>query len=441
VQRNGIIVFQKEKADLAAVVKNSAGQYELRESRKVVLQSGLNSLKVVVQNDGGEQVSRVVVLTSQAGPVRVYVTQLDAGKELKLSDLVQGRLRFEEAPQAKLVVQGRVKWDSGSDEPMARVTQVRIYVNGCQQLPAVLEPPVGAARERTFKAEVQLTRAKDNFLTVKLPDLAEDRGSRNHCLVDCAHPEAAAGPRRQAHLLILDTSREGEKSIVGRVLQSLQATEAGENRFSKEGFADGGRIYGPLVGAEVAPERVYKQLVSIKRNLKLRAAAGASHDVVFVYFHGGEALDAQGHFLRTADAERDPELRWSGLPCEDLRRYCADNLGAQLVLLDVTREARPGGGPPQDKVLQWPDDPSVAVFRYSWNGPAQAEPPNARLVHDLAGAMSRARELRDVVRFFKEKFKANEEKLQPWPSQQFKEQLTYSELVPPGLEDIVLGGR
>ena len=439
LQRNGVIVFQKEKADLAAVMKNAAGEYELSGSQKVALQPGPNSLKVTAQNDGGEQESRAVVLTSQAGPAKIHVTHLDAGGEVPAVSFDGGRVIFPTVPQAKVVVKGYVTWGPASDAQIGRVSQVRIYVNGSQQLPATLEKQVGDRRERTFKAEVQLTRAKENYLTVKLPDLAEDRGSRNHCLVDCAQPELAAAPRRQAHLLIVDTGNESEKAVVERVLQSLHGAQAGENRFSKDGFADGGRIYGPLVGAEVAPERVYKQLVSIKRNLKLRAAAGASHDVVFVYFRGSEALDVQGHFLRTADPERDPELRWSGLPCENLTRYCADNLGSQLVLLDVTREAR-GGGQAQDKVLQWPDDPSVAVFRYAWNGAPQAEPQAARLVNDLTAAMSQARELRDVVRFLRGKFSENRE-LKPVPSLQFKEQLTLSEQVPPGLEDIVLSGR
>jgi hypothetical protein len=437
IHRNGEAVYRKEKVDLEAITK-TGDQYELRESRKVALQSGVNSLKIVAQNDGGEQESAIVALTYQTGPATVLITHLDA--DTAPLGFADDKLLFPKVPQAKTVIHGIVQWEPSGDAQMAKVSQVRVYVNGCQQPPAVLEKASPSKRERAFKTEVRLTRAEGNLVAVKLPDLAENRGSRNHCLLDCAKPDLAAEPRRQAHLLVVDTGKDGDKVVVQRVLDSLKATPAGENRFAKEGFADGGRIYGPLVGTDVAPDRVYVQLLSIKRNLKLRAAAGATNDVVFIYFRGGEALDAQGHFLRTADSERDPELRWSGLPCDYLTRYCAENLGAQLVMLDVTREVRTSGGATaQDKVLQWPDDPSVAVFRYAWSGKPQDQTPDARLLSDWTHAMGHGKKLSEVASFIEKKFNKTDRK--PWLSKDYGARLAYSEQVPPGLEDAHLGGK
>jgi hypothetical protein len=119
--------------------------------------------------------------------------------------------------------------------------------------------------------------------------------------------------------------------------------------------------------------------------------------VVFLYFRGGETVDASGHFLRTSDGDRDPELRWSGIPCDYLTRFFADNLGAQVVLLDVDRTASPNGaGDARDQVARWSEDANLAVFRYAWRGPKLGAGP--RLLDDWSDAVKGgARTLRQVA--------------------------------------------
>jgi WD40 repeat protein len=434
--RDGKAVYRH--ADPGEATKTADGQFALRVKQPVPLLPGPNLLKVVVRNEDGELESPAAVLTYHTGPASIRINQIEvAGTKLEQISYTNGKLLFPAAGQAKITLRGLVQWEPASDPLLAKVAHVRVCVNGCQQPPVMLEPATPGRRERAFKAEVRLTQPSGNHIVVKLPDLAEAADSRNQCLIDCKQPEAAAEVRRQAHLLIVDTGKEVGPAVVERVLKSLAATPAGENRFSKAGFADGGRIYGPLVGADVAPERIYVQLLSIKRNLKLRAAAGAANDIVFLYFRGGELLDGQDHFLRTSDSERDPELRWSGLPCEYLTRYCADNLGAQVLLLDVTREVKDGDGCLCDKVLQWPDDPNVAVVRYAWTGQPQSQTPDARLLTDWAAALPQAHKLGEVVKVLGEKFERQARA--PWPSKSFKNQLTFSEQMSSSVADLLLG--
>src|SRR5262249_18369461 len=145
----------------------------------------------------------------------------------------------------------------------------------------------------------------------------------------------------------------------------------------------------------------------------------------------GETIDAQGHFFRTTDAARDPELRWSGIPCDYLKRFFAENLGAQLVMLDVVREASKAGLG-ADQVPLWPEDPYVAVIRYAWTGAPQAQTEEARLAADWGQASEHARKLGDVVHSLRGKFT---DVAGQWRSLKFAERLTYFAQVPANLAD------
>ncbi|MBY0527305.1 MAG: hypothetical protein K2R98_28170 [Gemmataceae bacterium] len=436
VERNGMKVA--EAAGLADLKKNSDGIFELKQTRKVALEPGPNSLKIIAHNAGGEAVSQAVVLTYQFEPVRVVIDHIQAeGKDVAPALVVgDGKLVFPSVAQDRVWLHGHVEWGPSGDAPMAKVAQVRVSLNGCQQLPVALEPRVGDGRMRKFKTELRLSRAQGNHATVKVPGVMQEEGSRHQCLLDTSAESVKTEPRRQVHLLIVDTSASDEQKARAQVLDALQATVAGENRFTKPGFADGGRLYGPLVGAEVTPERVFVQLLSIKRNLRLRAAAGAVNDVVFVYFRGGEAVEMQGHFLQTRVRRADPELRWSGIPCESLTRFCTDNLGTQIVLLDVTRDAPSPSGSVQDRVIRWPEDPSVAVWRYAWVGSALEQTDGARLLTNWGTALGQAKSLGEVARLVEGKFVRGP---LPWPSQSYPGKLTGVQHLPPSMEAVPVG--
>jgi WD40 repeat protein len=424
-----------ERTDFSNVPKSADGWFEVRERQPVPLLAGPNSLKVVAQNAGGEQVSPSVVLTFRSVPVRVRIEGLLVQNAVAppVEVLGDNTLRFQ-AITDRVQLQGQVEWGANSDTAMRKITHVRVAVNGFQQPAAVLAPPTGNARARTFRAEIQLTLAKRNHVSVRLAELPQEQGSRTHCLVDCADPNVRTPPTRQAHLLVVDTSKNlDEQQAVARVLRALQAAPAGPNRFQLPGFVES-RLYTPLVGEDVTPEKVYGQLRIIKQVLRKRAEAGAVNDMVFLYFRGGETIDARGHFFRTSDSERDPELRWSGIPCEYLRRFFAENLGAQLVLLDVVRE--PAKAPGADQVALWPEDPYVAVVRYAWSGAVQAQTEEARLLGDWAEVAGQARKLGDVLRQLSGKFVRDP--AVGWRSIKFAERLTYFAQVSPSLEEFPL---
>jgi hypothetical protein len=241
------------------------------------------------------------------------------------------------------------------------------------------------------------------------------------------------------HLLIVDAEKEPASEVVKRVFSALQATPASGERFQRPGFSDGGRIYGPLLADEVTPERVYPLLLTMRRNLRLRAAAGFVNDVALVYFRSSEAITKQGHFFLTSDSARDPELRWSGIPCDYLSKFFGGNLGAQLVLFDVTRPAAGNGQElSADQVSHWPEDPHVAVWRYSWSGNAPAQQEDARLLTDVRTAMAKASTLGEVAKQVGENF-VDTAKI-PRESRKYR-QLTLNQQLPPGMEDLMLGKR
>src|SRR5207253_2126689 len=122
-----------------------------------------------------------------------------------------------QAAEERVNVIGHVEWEAQSDVQMAKITHVRVSVNGFQQPAAVLDAKAKDRRSRTFQAEVRLTRAEGNRISVKLPDFPQEQRSRTQCLVNCTHPGVKAEPRRQAHLLIVDTAKnEDEKTVVKR---------------------------------------------------------------------------------------------------------------------------------------------------------------------------------------------------------------------------------
>jgi len=252
-------------------------------------------------------------------------------------------------------------------------------------------------------------------------------------------PAAVAEAKRQAHLLIVDTGTQADEiSVTQRVYQAFGATPAATpNRFNKIGFGEGGQLYGPLVGEDVTPERVYMQLLSIKKTLQRRADSGSPGDVVFVYFRGGETIDVGGHFLRTSDSARDPELRWSGIPADYLMRFFAENLGAQIILLDVTREG-PAKDTAQDRVTHWPKDPNVAVVRYAWNGLPQNQDDGARLITDWRDAVAQKHRLKDIADALGNKF-ADGGPQGTRQSRKYQSLLTLFEQLPPSMQDFAVG--
>src|SRR5206468_6561497 len=125
-----------------------------------------------------------------------------------------------------------------------------------------------------------------------LPGLNAEEYAVSEFTVDCAVPQL----NRNLHLLVIGTEEKDGKGLIERVLRSLGAEQTGVGAFKTGGGFEQGILERPLLG-DVYPTYVATQLDFLKEQLQQRARAGFPHDVVLIYFQGGEATDARGDFL------------------------------------------------------------------------------------------------------------------------------------------------
>jgi hypothetical protein len=124
------------------------------------------------------------------------------------------------------------------------------------------------------------------------------------------------------------------------------------------------------------------------------------HDVVVIYYHGGERImEGKGNAFET-NPGRGPRF---GLVCDKLVQELAITPGAHVLLLDVDREPAKGVAPADrwDKIKKWNVEypavrAHVGVLRYAWAGKGAA-PSGARLIVVLEKALRRSAQLHEVV--------------------------------------------
>jgi hypothetical protein len=394
----------------------------------VPLNAGLNHIRLVAANDGGET-QAVGVVNSLPTPVRLLLDKLEAQGGGASVAARQGRFAGP-APRARLWLHGRVVWQKAKDRRLKALEWVRVRVNGVQQVnPVKLQAPgEKRPRERPFRVEVLLNRAAGNRLEVDLPGLPPEDGSPTVYRVDCARPEQE---KRYLHVLAVGVGAGTRDQLRVRVLEALRAKPMGESRreFTLKHF-ERGHLYGPVVG-NVSPDRVYVQLVAIRDQIKLLAKGGPSSHVVLVYYQGAETLSARGHLLRTSSPEVDPGLKHYRIPCDELEKKLADTLGAKILLLDVRRDA--AAAKENDRVVNWPAGSYVAVMRYAQLGKA-AFLDSAGLISAWKEAIGKADKLKGVdqqLQLLALKYNKLLQKRQG--------ELLYDPFIPVGLEDLVIG--
>jgi WD40 repeat protein len=373
--------------------KNAQGLYESKEAVTIPLQPGMNRLEIVAVNEGGAGRAAVAV-SFVVIPVRLELDALSSsdGKRVELRRFADGVVTAEKVPDARLGIRGRIVWDDASDPFLKSADQwVRVYVNGFQQQPAELQPAEGKT-ERTFETEILLNRSVDNRVEFELPGLKWSAQSRPQVKVlQCGKFH----PQQWLHLLVIGAGEEDDKQLLEGVLKAVGAK--GEPKRLYTDVFQHVELYGPLTAADdiLTPDTVKMQLVQIRETIHARGAAGAG-DIVLVYFRGGELVDDKGHFLLTGPRAR----AGTTLPSADLARFFARNRGAQLLFLDVVRDAGRAGG--TDQIQQeWRHDPQVArvgVFRSALrsNDPRPPVGEAARLDKALQEEMPKAAFLGDV---------------------------------------------
>jgi hypothetical protein len=375
-----------------AGLKPKPGQPVVVEKEEYVdLDPGMNTLRLEAANAGGEQ-SAELALSFPYRPVRVAVHKVVplgddrrplARDEMKPDLREGGQLVFPKAaPRGLVRLYGEVLWDEADDARLQTASRVRVYVNGFQQAPAELRPPAGTGRARPFEADLLLTQDRDNRVEIALPGLAQDAASRTRFHLACDKPERA----QHIHLVLL-SARGADLPALREQIRNAFGLDA---QLRAAGPA-GGRVrrYRELAGAQVAPEMVLGALSRLRKEIQgLTVASPRVSHVVMFYYQGLETVDLQGNLFENR------------LRCDDLAAVLGDVLGAQIMLLDVTR-APVGPVAAADRVAGWESHypearHHTAVLRYA--RVAQANAPRAvQLINVLEQALPRTPRLAEVA--------------------------------------------
>jgi len=381
--------------DVSALRPNAEGAYEL--TAEVGLVSNTNNLRVEAVNEGGRQEAALAVSLPDL-PVRMIIDRLEPlgnGRPLQAIQLPGGNYAFPEVPDGRARLVGQVLWDEADDDRLTKTRQVQIYVNGFQQMRADLDRPLAGSRSRTFRADITLNQARDNQVSLALPDLEQDACSCTRLSMRCLRPVQA----QRLWLLPVSLIRKDESQLQKELLDAIQCRTDSRGQLKSAAF-DEVNAAPALAGSYATASIMRHQLLVIKERIKGRAIAGGPcTDVVVFYYQGGEAVNANGHFFQTGCEQADD----TSLSCDHLIQIFSDMPGAHILLLDVGRAKSSQGATKenQDRVARWEDAYgsfrlNFCVLRYAWLGRGEALP-NAGLLKALEGALPKAARLVDVT--------------------------------------------
>lgn len=354
-----------------------------RKQVTVNLQPGINHFEITAENEGGLQ--REALTINQLGrPVSLTVdgiAPLDAPNKL-IEPLMGsiGSVRFA-APASShtSLLRGKVVWNNPTDEKLRnKDQQLRVWVNGHQQLPKTLDPPSRGTLERRFEIPVVLSRSQGNVVEIGLPGMQREASSRFLLDVDCQSPLT----KQRLHLLVVAVDASDRAAIVDRAVKAVQGKRTGPKDFTTA--LGVGFIYGPLTDPTLSTGTVNRQLRKINQTIRRLQDRELANDVVLVYYQGA-MVNTGGKFFLTTQHTDDPttKKRWHEL--DHLKQYsisddtlstCVEySSGAWVLLLDVDDET-----PSRD--ARWPADSHAAMLRYAWSQDESA-PVSARLIDVL----------------------------------------------------------
>lgn len=329
--------------DLSVLKPNPEGRYEFDIPLQFV--PGENRVEVVAVNDDGEHQDSVVIGFTPPPPKVVIdeVRRLDGkGQALKPEVGEQGRIQFKgNAPDARLLLRGRVIWDKDRPVEEVRVPYlVSAYVNGFQQMSTQLEDRQGDAFQRAFDVDLLLNDT-DNTIHLEIHGLPKDSNSRSSFELACG----GCARRYRLHLLIVGINVANPKALREEALKSLGADPAvvrPGRRFSTRVF-DEAYLYGPIINQRADSSYLNREIFEIGKRVQQLQHADPRNDLVMIYYQGGESITAKGHFLHTCDTVPGPNsLSWSAMRAELVGETFGKVPGAHLLLLDVNREEQKG---------------------------------------------------------------------------------------------------
>ena len=176
-----------------------------------------------------------ILSVSDAEPGEERTELRDVAVELIAPNPHQPRKRFDDEALAalasslmailllkagRLVLHGSVKWNEYDDANLQGVKQVRMFVNGFQQLPVEMKPVPGKPRERRFQVPVVLN-SNDNRIEVDLPDLKQDASNRRKFELACEQPIKGA----HLHVLVIAPQEKDEAKLVDSLTRVIKAAD------------------------------------------------------------------------------------------------------------------------------------------------------------------------------------------------------------------------
>ncbi len=384
VTQDGQELFRPSALSLA-----SPGVYEFA-TPKLALRWGGNTLQVEAVNEGGPETVNLT-LNVPPRPVQLVLdglrTEGSTGKVIAPQDSSDGKRSFANVPEGRVVLEGRVRWGNQDEELLKKPHDVRIYVNGFQQVPARLEPASPEKpRERKFQAHLVLN-LKENQIRADLPlALQQQENSRQECTASCQKPVRD----RQLHLVLVAPDFKEDKQLDERMAKALQAERVGPNLYKSPVFDV---VHVHKFTRYVKYLEVDTRFTAIGRLLKRRAAEGSPNDVVMFYFLGQETVNARGRFFWTSETPRqglDMALALNKLDAQ----HFSDFPGAQVLFLDLRPGAGSGDGSAVEKEFR------LALVRHLQPSGSN----QARLLQELEIGIPRATWLEDLKTILQARF-------------------------------------
>jgi len=415
-----------------ATLKQSGDGY-LEGKAALTLKPGLNVLHLKAANEGGETSASAVVNYFRAPPVRVALDTLetDGQKPIEIEVRADGQIK-QQAPQGRVLLTGRVLWNSAKDQRLKAVQTVQVRVNGFLQTSEVAldKPAANNPRERRFQVPLFLTKAAGNLVQIDFPapDLPLEDSARREFRLDCAKPVTE---KRLLHVLIIGIGQKDGEKLPEHVLGALGAKPLRTGEFELPTF-DKGKVYDPLIDTfdSVSTDDVLGRLMYINAVMSNVSHEGPTNHVVLVYYKGGEEVNRDGHYLVLKDKDT--------LESKSLEDRLAKVEGAPILLLDVLRRAgaeklTEQEAASKDRIANQPPDSSIAVLRLAkLSGVPLVPDPSLMMAWNAAvSPPAQASRLSEV-----------EMRINNWFQQLMKKTqgaLLYDRNIPPSLADLVIG--
>ena len=407
--RGGDRVFVVEAAELKQLTARQ-GPFHFEKTVPVDLLDGRNSLQLIADNADGRQIS---TLNVSRIPTLVRVAVNDAITEN--GDRID--VRSQPANEPLITLRGSVIWGDRNDPRLKTQGYAKIWVDGLQQSLVELKP-AGPRLEREFAAPILLCKRGDNLVEIELPSLQHDVGEVMSFRIKCTKPVTDY----RLHLLVIGVGKDTNgNDLLDQALKTLEGRRvAGTDiLFKTPVFADGW-IYGPLAGEIVSKRTVFTQLNKIEDNIYIqnRRRGTRAHDVVIVYYSGGELVPKEHQFLLTTNPGQDP------IPSSMLTSFVDTTPGAHLLLLDVSRNCNA-----HCRTRTWPAKSHAALMRYAWLKPGQM-PSETRLIAALNEIGPQDNELGELDQQLENQYRE--------VSQRFPASLVYDRHIPDALRTLQL---